>query len=279
MPANLRQIGTIILVVGSIGTAICASWWLLFYGSAVTESITGIGAVAECMLRTTKECKQRQTIAFPGFPAYQPILLWLSSMVLLAGATMRVLFPANTHRVANLIWPHVVSTWWLLVWRGTLGYIVIGIILDFAGDYLEMATDGSPRQIGQVTSITAVALGIIWLIPVVFMALRKRYDDYQLVLTLPGDIAPLTITGRRVLEIWWHLIWRFIFGVIVFGLVVVWLVLAAIILRGFLVQAIVPWVLIGVNLATFIWSVVVTRMTIETTYSDFRIAVVPRSPI
>jgi len=37
--------------------------------------------------------------------------------------------------------------------------------------------------------------------------------------------------------------------------------------------------LIGANLATFIWSLVVTRMMIETTYSDFRMAIVPRSPI
>jgi hypothetical protein len=254
-------------------------WWLLFYGAAVTESVTGLGAVLECLLRTTKECVRRQMIAVPGLPAYQPMLVWVSSIVFLAGATIKVLAPATRQKVAGLIWPHIVSVWWLLAWRGTFGYIVLGAILDIAGDYLEMATDWSPRQFERATSVITAALGIVWLIPVVFMALRKRYDDYQLVLTLPGDVAPLATTGRRVIEIWWRLIWRFIFGVLVFGLVAAWLVLAAVILRGFSVQTLAPWILIGANLATFLWSLVVTRMMIETTYSDFRMAIVPRSPI
>jgi hypothetical protein len=92
-------------------------------------------------------------------------------------------------------------------------------------------------------------------------------------------MAPLAITGRRVIEIWWRLIWRFTFGVIVFGLVGAWLVLAAVMLRGFSIQTLAPWILICANLVIFIWSVVITRMMIETTYSDFSIAIVPRSPI
>jgi hypothetical protein len=203
----------------------------------------------------------------------------VSSIVFLAGATIKVLAPASPRRVAGLVWPRIVSTWWLLVWRGTFGYIVVGVILELANGYLEMATDWSPRQIELATSVTAAVLGVVWLIPVVFMALRKRYNDYQLVLTSPGESVPLAITGRRVIEIWWLLIWRFAFGCIVFGLVAAWLMLAAVILRGFSVQALVPWVLIGANLATFIWSVVVTRMAIETIYSDFGMAIVPRSPI
>ena len=171
------------------------------------------------------------------------------------------------------------STWWLLVWRGASGYIVLGVILDLAGDYLDVATDWRPRSIEPITGIVAAVLGIVWLIPVVFMALRKRYSDYHLVLTLPSDMAPLAITGRRVIEIWWRLIWRFTFGVIVFGLVAAWLVLAAVMLRGFSIQTLAPWILIGANLMIFIWSVVITRMMIETTYSDFSIAIVPRSPI
>jgi hypothetical protein len=139
-----------------------------------------------------------------------------------------------------------------------------------------MATDW---RASTVTSIVTAALGIVWFIPVVFMALRKRYSDFRLVLTLPGDTAPLAITGRRVIEVWWRLIWRFTSGVIVFGSVGAWLVLAAVIVRGFSVRTLAPWIIIGANLAIFIWSFVVMRMMIETTYSDFPMAIVPRSPI
>jgi hypothetical protein len=279
MASKLRQIGTILLAVGGTGTAGGILWWLLFYGSAATESAAGFGALVECLLHTTKECQRRQMIMPPGFPAYQPMLLWVSSIVFMAGAMMKVLAPANAHRVADLIWPHIVSTWWLLVWRGTIGYIVLDVILRLAGDYLEMATDWSPRPIERVASATAVALGVFWLIPVVFMALRKHYSDYRLVLTSPGDNAPLAITGRRVIEIWRILIWRFILGGIVLGLVAAWLTLAAIILHGSSIHTLVPWVLIGANLTALIWSVVVTRIAIEVTYSDFRIAIVPRLQI
>ena len=275
--SKMRQIGTILFVAGATGTAACVLWWLMFHGETVSPS--SLGALVECLLRTTKECDRRQMITTLGLPAYQQMLLWVSSAVFLAGTTMNVLAPAAapTRRTAGLTWQCVVSVWWLLVWRGTFGYMVLGVILGLAVDY--MAADWSPLQIARATSVAVAAFGIVWLIPVVSMALAKRYNDFQLVLTLPGGSAPLSITGRRVLAIWWLLIWRFTFGGIVFGLVAAWLMLAAVVLRGLPMPPLIPWVMTGASVATFIWSAGVTRIAIDTTYSDFRIAIVPRMPI
>jgi hypothetical protein len=110
------------------------------------------------------------------------------------------------------------------------------------------------------------------------MALKKRYSEFQLALMSPAGKAPLATTWQRVLAIWWLLVWRITLGGVVCGFVAASLMFAAVVLLGFPMQPLVPWVVIGANVAVFIWLAAVARMAIGKTYSDFRVTIVPRTP-
>jgi hypothetical protein len=275
VPPKLQQIGTAVLAIGGIGTATCVLWWLLFYSAVAAESESSLGDLVECLLHTTKKCKRQQMIAILGYPPYKPLLLWLSAAVLLAGVSMKVLSrgAALTTSAVSLTWPCVLSVWWLLLWRGTFGYMLLGAILGLAVNFLGTATDWSAQQVDRATNVAVAAIGAVWPIPVVWMALKKRYSEFQLALMSLGGSAPLATTWHRVLAIWWRLIWRFTIGAVVCGL----LMLVAVVFLGFPMQPLEPWVAIGASVAAFIWSAAVVRMAIGT-YSDFRVTIVPRTP-
>src|SRR5713101_4358915 len=131
MHSRLQRIGTALLAIGGIATAACLLWWLLLYGAAAAEGRSSLGEVLECLLHTKKACRLRPAFAILDDLPYQPVALWLSVVVLLAGVAMKMLSPgaALTTSAVGLTWPRVLSVWWLLLWRGTFGYMLLGIIL------------------------------------------------------------------------------------------------------------------------------------------------------
>lgn len=77
-------------------------------------------------------------------------------------------------------WRRVQSVWWLLMWRGTLGAVLImyvgGFIIGLVGPFSRAAGDylWSLVQIGDVVG------GLVWWLYVVRMALRKKYKGFRL---------------------------------------------------------------------------------------------------
>ena len=144
-------------------------WWLLFYSAVAADSESSLGELVECLLHTTRECERQEMIAILDYPPYQPVLLWLSTAVLLAGVAMKVLSPgaALTTSAVGLTWPSVVSVWWLLVWRSTFGYMLLAVILGRASNFLETTADWEPQQIDRATNVAFAAIGAVWLIFVV----------------------------------------------------------------------------------------------------------------
>jgi len=78
-------------------------------------------------------------------------------------------------------WRHVLSVWWLLVWRGLVGGFVIGFFLGgIVG--LVYALMRRPELIAPVSAFVGCIGGIIWGFFVVRMALQKKYDGFRIAL-------------------------------------------------------------------------------------------------
>ena len=87
----------------------------------------------------------------------------------------------------EITWGRVLKVWWLIVWRYTIG----GLILTIVGGLIAgsvMALIGSsfsnaPRQLaGALGGISIVISSLIWSVFVVRMALRKSYSEFRLAL-------------------------------------------------------------------------------------------------
>ena len=80
----------------------------------------------------------------------------------------------------ELAWKRVIAVWWLVAWRGALG----SLLLAAAGGALDGAFAGAmgttPKAVFWTLNIATGVLGIIWIMFVVRMALRKRYSDFRL---------------------------------------------------------------------------------------------------
>ena len=74
----------------------------------------------------------------------------------------------------------VMSVWWLLVWRSTLGAVLFGAIagamLGFTFGLLRLPLD--PAVPGAAGGIA----GFAWFVVVVRMALRKKYRTFRIAL-------------------------------------------------------------------------------------------------
>jgi ABC-type nitrate/sulfonate/bicarbonate transport system permease component len=71
---------------------------------------------------------------------------------------------------------------WLLLWRGSVGGLVIGGVVGFVLGFV-MGMFGSTREhISLVTSIAGAVAGAIWWVVVVKMMLEKQYKDFRIAL-------------------------------------------------------------------------------------------------
>ena len=88
--------------------------------------------------------------------------------------------PGGTMQELELTWSRVMSVWWLIFWRGSIGALlvggVIGFIIGFIFGVLRIPMDplipGIPGGIG----------GLLWFVLVVRMALGKKYQGFRIAL-------------------------------------------------------------------------------------------------
>lgn len=83
-------------------------------------------------------------------------------------------------------WERVVSVWWLVVWRGVLGALLIGAAVGFvigvAGTIAASMFGFPVEPVRQVSSVAGGIVGLGWGLVVVRMALEKRYKDFRIAL-------------------------------------------------------------------------------------------------
>ena len=79
-------------------------------------------------------------------------------------------------------WPRAISVWWLIVWRGVLGAAIIGGVLGFIIGLVGEIIGVSATAITAASGFVGLVVGIVWMVYVVQMALRKHYRDFRLAL-------------------------------------------------------------------------------------------------
>ena len=78
--------------------------------------------------------------------------------------------------------PRTISVWWLIIWRGVLGAAIIGSIAGFIIGIVGAIVSVSPTTMAATGGFIGLPIGIVWMIIVVRMALRKHYRDFRLAL-------------------------------------------------------------------------------------------------
>lgn len=82
----------------------------------------------------------------------------------------------------EVTWGRAASVWWLLIWRGWLGGVLIGGLIGFA---IAVVVALSGAQVGHRDSLAALLglwAGLAWWLVAVRMALLKQYRDFRIVL-------------------------------------------------------------------------------------------------
>ena len=80
----------------------------------------------------------------------------------------------------DLTWKRVIAVWWLILWRGGVGAllltVVLGALTALAGIILRWPPQTTQLITAMLGILAAVAVGLL----AVRMALRKRYSDFRL---------------------------------------------------------------------------------------------------
>jgi len=82
----------------------------------------------------------------------------------------------------EVTWGRVASVWWLLAWRGVLGGLLIGAAVGFVIGLVGFFAGLSLEAINLLSTVAGAAVGLLWALVVVRMALKKQYGEFRLVL-------------------------------------------------------------------------------------------------
>lgn len=73
----------------------------------------------------------------------------------------------------------LLSVWWLMLWRGTIGAAILGFVAGaIAG--AAVAILGHPEQSAVAGSYAGLAIGPFWGLLVIHMGLKKKYKDFRI---------------------------------------------------------------------------------------------------
>ena len=87
----------------------------------------------------------------------------------------------------EVTWGRVLSVWWLIVWRGTVGGMALGLVGGFVAGFI-CDVIGHVEWAGLAGGVTGLLLGVPWALVVIRMALKKRYADFRIAL-VPREVA------------------------------------------------------------------------------------------
>src|ERR1051325_10567387 len=87
-------------------------------------------------------------------------------------------------------WKNALSVWWLITWRGLVGFLFLVFAIAVLVDSLATLIGGRSGTFSIIGAIGAWVLSIFWGLVVVRMALRKRYRHFRVALigNLPNPI-------------------------------------------------------------------------------------------
>jgi hypothetical protein len=73
----------------------------------------------------------------------------------------------------------LLSVWWLKVWRGTLGGILVGVVAGGLAGFA-VALGGHPELGATAGGFAGIALMPFWWLLIVHMGLNKKYEVFGL---------------------------------------------------------------------------------------------------
>ena len=83
----------------------------------------------------------------------------------------------------DMTWQQVFRVWWLLAWRGLLGFMIFVAII---GGVIKVLLDGlgaSQEVQGLIGTIIGLVVYVVWGMVIVRMAINKSYRDFRLAYT------------------------------------------------------------------------------------------------
>ena len=83
-------------------------------------------------------------------------------------------------------WKRALSIWWLITWRGFVGFLVLVLAIALLVDSLAIFIGGK-ETLSVIGAIGVWVLSVIWGLVVVRMALRKHYRHFRVALI--GNVA------------------------------------------------------------------------------------------
>jgi hypothetical protein len=79
-------------------------------------------------------------------------------------------------------WKRALSVWWLITWRGFIGFLLLVFASVVLVDSLATLIGGGLETLSVIGAIGVWVLSIIWGLVVVRMALRKHYRHFRVAL-------------------------------------------------------------------------------------------------
>ena len=79
-------------------------------------------------------------------------------------------------------WQRTLSVWWLILWRGIVGSVLLSIAIIALVDALAALIGIESKALNMIGALVVWLGSIVWGVVVVRMALQKRYRDFRLAL-------------------------------------------------------------------------------------------------
>jgi len=158
---------------------------------------------------------------------------------------------------------------WLRFWRESLLTATSAAAVSFAALYIVpgLWQEQHADEIELLAGVTSFAIGIVWNVVILKMALLKTYRGFRIALiSKQNQEQPATL--KRAAAVWWLLLWRGLVGLAVFKAALLpreqhW--------REIISQA--PLFVLFLFVTTA-WYLGVMRMALSKRYHDFRIALI-----
>ena len=85
-------------------------------------------------------------------------------------------------RELRVSWQRIVSVWWLVVWRGMTGGIVLSLLIGLAVGAIANEIGLSRDEALFISEVGGGNVMLLWGVIVVLMALRKKYRSFRIAL-------------------------------------------------------------------------------------------------
>jgi hypothetical protein len=82
----------------------------------------------------------------------------------------------------QITWPRIISVWWLIVWRISIGSMIISVVINTFIYSIDAMLHLSTTSHIFISVIISLPIQAAWSIIVVRMAMKRKYGKFSLML-------------------------------------------------------------------------------------------------